>query len=394
MVTDGYKQTDVGVIPKDWEYSFLSDVVFSISSGKSNTISTGSNFPIYGSTGIIGHRQKFDYSGQRILVARVGANAGKVYKVDGEYCVSDNTLMIKCREDFNFEYTFHFLIQANLSSLVFGSGQPLITGGQLKTIDILIPPKQEQQAIATALSDTDELINSLEKLIAKKEAIKTGTMQELLTGKKRLDGFSGDWEEKTILSITNNIIDYRGVTPKKKGMDWGDGNIVALSAGNVKKGYIDFNAECYYGSEELYKKWMTNGDAVKDDIVFTMEAPLGNVALIPDNKKYILSQRTILLQMDRNKYDTKYIFQVFKSKKFQNYIYNSATGSTAKGIKRKIFESLLISIPKELEQQAISQILSEMDYTIDILKTKLSKIKAIKEGMMQELLTGKTRLKV
>ena len=68
-----------------------------------------------------------------------------------------------------------------------------------------------------------------------------------------------DWEVKNILSTVYNIIDYRGVTPKKLGMDWGGGEIIALSAGNVKKGFIDYNAECYYGSERLYKRWMRNG---------------------------------------------------------------------------------------------------------------------------------------
>ena len=101
-----------------------------------------------------------------------------------------------------------------------------------------------------------------------------------------------DWSRDSIDYITRNIIDYRGRTPKKLGMDWGGGDIVALSAGNVKKGFIDFDTDCYFGSEELYSRWMTTGDPEKNDIVFTLEAPLGNVALIPDDRKYILSQRT------------------------------------------------------------------------------------------------------
>lgn len=100
-----------------------------------------------------------------------------------------------------------------------------------------------------------------------------------------------------LIQILHNIIDYRGRTPKKLGMNWGGGNIPALSAGNVKQGYIDFEQDCYYGSVELYTKWMKQGATRKNDIIFTTEAPLGNVALIPDDKKYILSQRTVLLQV-------------------------------------------------------------------------------------------------
>ena len=198
-----------------------------------------------------------------------------------------------------------------------------------------------------------------------------------------------DWKVRRINSITSNIIDFRGVTPKKKGMEWGDGDIVALSAGNVKKGYIDFNSECYFGSEELYQRWMTNGDAKKNDIVFTMEAPLGNVALIPDDNKYILSQRTILLQIDTENYHPKFIFQIFLSDSFQTYINNSATGSTAKGLKRITFEKLHLPLPPLPEQEAIAEVLSDTDALIGALEKRIAKKRLIKQGAMQKLLTPK-----
>ncbi|MDC5054811.1 restriction endonuclease subunit S, partial [Acinetobacter baumannii] len=181
--------------------------------------------------------------------------------------------------------------------------------------------------------------------------------------------------------------------PKKLGMDWGGGNIVALSAGNAGKGYIDFGAECYLGSELLYKKWMCNGEAQKDDIAFTMEAPLGNVALIPDHSKYILSQRTILLQINRQEFDPHFIFHLLMSNEFEKYISDQATGSTAQGVKRSLFEKLKLVLPIKLsEQKSISQILDDFDFEIEKLKQKLKKLQLIKQGMMQELLTGKTRL--
>ena len=99
-----------------------------------------------------------------------------------------------------------------------------------------------------------------------------------------------DWETDTLLSISCQIMDFRGRTPKKLGTEWGGGDIPALSAGNVRMGFVDFKEECYFGSEQLYRRWMTKGDLAKDDIVFTTEAPLGNVALVPDNRRYILSQ--------------------------------------------------------------------------------------------------------
>lgn len=199
-----------------------------------------------------------------------------------------------------------------------------------------------------------------------------------------------DWNLKSIESITKNIIDYRGVTPKKLGMEWGNGTIVALSAGNVKKGYIDFNSECYLGSEELYRRWMRNGDPQKNDIAFTLEAPLGNIALIPDNKKYILSQRTILLQIDRTNFSAFYVFQYLISTSFQNYISATATGSTAQGIKRKTFETLTIAAPSNLaEQNSIANALSDTDNLIKGLEIFIDKKRSIKKGAMQKLLQVK-----
>ena len=288
-----------------------------------------------------------------------------------------------------------------------------ITLGNLKGIGVPLPSlREEQEKIATALSDTDTLISELEKLIEKKQAIKTATMQQLLTGKTRLPEFAlredgkpkgykdselgqipEDWDAFEINNLVENIIDYRGRTPRKLGMDWGGGNIVALSAGNVKKGYIDFDAECYLGSDLLYKKWMRNGEAQKDDIAFTMEAPLGNVALIPDHSKYILSQRTILLQVNKQEFEPHFIFHVLMSNEFEKCISDQATGSTAQGIKRSLFEKLKLVLPIELsEQKSISQILDDFDFEIEKLNQKLKKLQLIKQGMMQELLTGKTRL--
>lgn len=202
-----------------------------------------------------------------------------------------------------------------------------------------------------------------------------------------------DWDVSTILNLTTNIIDYRGRTPKKLGMDWGNGGIVALSAGNVKKGYIDLSSECYFGSEELYKRWMTSGHPKKGDIAFTMEAPLGNAASIPDDNRYILSQRTILLQIDEDKFSPSLILQVLLSDRFQLYISESATGSTAQGIKRSILEKLCIALPKNMaEQKAIAHVLVNIDSLINSLERLLTKKQAIKTAAMQQLLTGKTRL--
>ena len=171
---------------EDWEVKKLGEVVKSISSGKSNTQNSDGGNPIYGSTGIIGWKAYNDYEGDKILVARVGANAGTVNKVTGKYCVSDNTLMITLSDTINLNYIYFKLIEFQLSSLVFGSGQPLITGGHLKQIEIPLPPLETQIEIAQILTDMDLEIVGLAGKLLKYRAIKTGMMQNLLSGKIRL----------------------------------------------------------------------------------------------------------------------------------------------------------------------------------------------------------------
>ncbi|MEN9676520.1 MAG: hypothetical protein RIS76_2416 [Verrucomicrobiota bacterium] len=202
----------------------------------------------------------------------------------------------------------------------------------------------------------------------------------------------GEWEVRPVSQIALKIIDYRGRTPLKLGMDWGGGDIPALSARNVKMGYIDFEEEAYFASESLYKRWMTNGDAKKGDLLMTTEAPLGNVALIPDDRKYILSQRTILLQINPEVALSHFLLQAMSGIAFQRLLSDNSSGSTATGIQRKRLEKLELILPSVPEQNAIAAVLTEMDGELAVLEQRREKTRALKQAMMQELLTGRTRL--
>lgn len=286
------------------------------------------------------------------------------------------------------------------------TGIPKINREDLSAFSIALPPQNEQRAIATALSDVDALLSSLEALITKKRDIKQAAMQQLLTGKTRLPGFEleagakqtevgfipKDWEISTFRGIVRLYIDYRGRTPRKLGMDWGGGEILALSANNVQMGRISPAKEAYFGSEDLYRKWMRQGECEKGDILLTMEAPLGNVARIPDDRKYILSQRVLLIKPNSS-IRRDYLYHVMQGAHFQDQLEKSSTGSTAKGIQRAKLDELLIWFPKsEAEQSAIAEVLSDMDAELAALEARRDKTRLLKQGMMQELLTGKTRL--
>jgi type I restriction enzyme S subunit len=197
-----------------------------------------------------------------------------------------------------------------------------------------------------------------------------------------------EWKSKPLVEILSLILDFRGRTPKKLGMEWGGGEIPALSANNVQMGGINFAKECYLGSDRLYRKWMTKGDACPGDVLLTTEAPLGNVAQIPDERRYILSQRTILLRADKNELSNDYLYQYLLSEAFQHLMRQQSSGTTATGIQRAKLETLQVRFPhSEPEQTKIAEILSTVDRAIEQTEALIAKQQRLKTGLMQDLLT-------
>ena len=139
----------------------LDAICCSISSGKAKEKSTTGAYPVYGSTGIIARTENHPYCSENILVARVGANAGYTHLASGEYDVSDNTLIVDVRKEYNLKYIYYQLVNANLHQYAKGGGQPLVTSGQLKQIEIPIPALAEQERIVSILDRFDALCNDL-----------------------------------------------------------------------------------------------------------------------------------------------------------------------------------------------------------------------------------------
>jgi len=195
---------------------------------------------------------------------------------------------------------------------------------------------------------------------------------------------TGNWEDISFCDLLEDILDFRGRTPLKLGMEWGGGNIISLSANNVKNGYIDYDAECNLGSQALYEKWMGKVSLEKNDIVFTMEAPLGNALLIPDTNKYILSQRVVVFKT-KKEVNNFFLIQLIWSERFQSLINKLATGSTAKGINQKSLKKVFVKIPSPSEQQKIAGCLSSISDRITAETQKLDTLKEHKKGLMQQL---------
>jgi len=246
----------------------------------------------------------------------------------------------------------------------------------LKLLRIALPPTlSEQQAIATALSDVDELIRSLDELIQKKEAIKKGTMQQLLTGKKRLPGFDGEWEEVR----SGDVVEYINGRAYSK-HEWESKGTPVVRLQNLTGSGENY----YYSNLNLPEKnYMYEGD-----LIFMWSASFG--PYIWKGPKAIYHYHIWKIDCDKDKIDKKFYYH--KLVKLTEELKQTTSGSTMLHLTKAGMEKFKLNLPPLKEQKAIAQILSDMDREIQVLRQKREKARQIKQGMMQELLTGKTRL--
>lgn len=155
-------------------------------------------------------------------------------------------------------------------------------------------------------------------------------------------------------------------------------------------GQINFQKECYLGSESLYKKWMSRGDCSMGDVLMTLEAPLGNVALVPDDGKYILSQRVILLKPNEARLTGPYLYSFLRSRRFQQLLVQNSTGTTAAGIQRKKLERLPVLLPPSNLMPKITALIMEHLNLEKELSVESKKLKALKAGLLHALMSPHT----
>ncbi|MEN8832039.1 restriction endonuclease subunit S [Pacificibacter sp.] len=266
-----------------------------------------------------------------------------------------------------------------LGGLVSSTALPAISSTDLKSIEFPLPddPK-EQQAIAEALSDADGLIEGLERLIAKKRLIKQGAMQDLLTAKRRLPGFSGEWVSKPLFDICR------------------------FSSGKAHEPYIDPLGNFICVNSKFIS---TDGDvakfcskcvspARKDDILLVMSdlpngRALAKAFLVQENDRYAVNQRICILRPNIEQ-DPRFLFHILNRNK---YFLAFDDGVNQTHLLNSVFERCTLNMPATLQEQVeIGTILSDMDAEIQALETRLVKARQVKEGMMQNLLTGRIRL--
>ena len=150
-------------------------------------------------------------------------------------------------------------------------------------------------------------------------------------------------------------------------MEWSESGYLALSALNVKDGYIDFSQDVHYGSQALYDKWMTGNELHKGQVLFTTEAPMGNVAQVPDDRRYILSQRTIAFDVYEELISENFLATILRTPAVFETLTALSSGGTAKGVSQKSLSSVNITIPKDLtEQYHLASLLRHIDTLITL----------------------------
>ena len=318
-----------------------------------------------------------------LVVSRVGV--GKVAIAPFEVCTSqDFTNLVSKKHDARF---LAYCIQNKMKIMAEKTQGTSIKGVTVENIaqmEIELPPQEEQTAIAEALSDIDNLISSLQKLIEKKKAIKQGTMQELLTGKKRLPGFSGEWSKQQLGDICNIV---NGGTPSTSIAEFWNGKILWCTPTDITSCSTKY---IYTTESKITESGLKASSATllpKGALLLCSRATIGEVRIAGNAICTNQGFKSLVVHQNISNEWLYYMVHVLKSNMLEK-----AIGSTFLEISKKDLAELDIIVPEVTEQKAIAQVLSDMDSEIEQLEKKLAKYQQIKRGMMQELLTGRIRL--
>lgn len=334
-----------------------------------------------------------------IVFARTGASVGKTYLYDtsdGDVYYAGFLIRVKIDSKYDANFIFQKTLTSDYSHFVVvtsqRSGQPGINAQEYANLEMLVPELNEQKKIGRFLTDFDKNIFVCREKIQKLQQFRQAMLAKLFPREGaaepelRFRGFSGKWERRNLLENFRRIIDFRGRTPKKLGMDWSTEGYLALSALNVKDGYIDFKQECHYGSQELYDKWMTGNELHKGQVVFTTEAPMGNVAQIPDDKKYILSQRTIAFEVKPDLINEDFLATLLRTPQMLQKLSALSSGGTAKGISQRSMEMVEAFFPTDiLEQEKIGAFFKNLDSIISLQQKKLERMQQLKAALLEKL---------
>lgn len=398
-VPPGYKHTETGLLPMDWAATPLGAFV-KITSGASPSLFqlSGGRIP-YFKVEQLSNSEKFlsaadtPYAFERgpivaaksvIFAKRGGAIALNKVRILSEESFMDTNLMALTPEvGLDAEYLFYALGFIRLWRFADTTSVPQINNKHIKPLAFPLPPLPEQRAIAAALSDVDALLDGLDRVIAKKRAIKQATMQQLLTGRTRLPGFSGEWEVKRLGDVAKIV---RGASPRP------------------------IDSPIWFDSQSSVH-WVRIADVTRSGIFLSETtqrlSPLGVQHSRPVRRGSLIMSicatvgRPVITQIDVCIHDGFVVFDDLQTHQFfLYYVLRSIEPDWAKhgqtgsqmNLNTGLINGTTVTVPPLAEQTAIANVLSDMDAELETLEVRRHKTQQLKQGMMQELLTGRTRL--
>lgn len=407
-----YKKTEVGVIPDQWQICRFGDVCSVLRGGSPRPIQNyitdsadGINWIKIGDVGV--GAKYIDTTAEKIIPAGASwsryvktgdfllsnsMSFGRPYILRTEGCIHDGWLVVQnYHSNFDTEYLYYYLsaeaVLAQYTRYAAGSSVLNLNKDIVSNIRVAVPPLSEQRAIAAALSDVDALLDGLDRFIAKKRDLKQAAMQELLTGKIRLPGFHGEWEETTLGEL-GQFLKGSGVTKDQTR----NGCLACVRYGELYTHHNDvIRAFFSWISQEVAA---TAVRLRKGDILFagsgeTKEEIGKCAAFISDAEAYAGGDIVILRPREANAVFLGYFLNTVSINRQKA---SRGQGDAVVHISSSALAAIRCRIPTLTEQTAIAEVLTEMDLELAGLKQRREKTRALKQAMMQELLTGRTRL--
>jgi len=385
-IEKGFKQTEVGVIPSDWDFDEIQNLA-DITTGAKNTqdrVPDG-DYPFFVRSQTVERINSYSFDGEAVLTAGDGVGTGKVFHYkNGKFDFHQRVYKISNFSERLDGYFFYLYFSKNfynrIMQMTAKSSVDSVRREMIAKMLIPVPTNDEQTAIATALNDADALITQLEKLIAKKHNIKQGAMQELLKPKE-------GWEVKKLGDCLRHNPDY-GI------------NAAAALYDEFLPVYLritDITEDGKYSKKNVVSvDNISSSDYYleKGDLVFARTGASVGKTYLYDTKdgRLVFAGFLIRIKTNPEMLIPEYFQFYTQTSLYWDWIRANSMRTGQPGINGNEYKELTITLPSKEEQTRIAQILSDMDAEIEALEKKLEKYKMIKQGMMQNLLTGKIRL--
>ncbi len=377
------------MIPASWESVQLGSIA---NLYQPTTIGSASfdlsGFPVYGANGKIGNYKFYNHAKWQTIIACRGS-CGDVNRTEDFSWINGNAMVANVDDNgqIDKEFFYHLLKAQNFRNAITGSGIPQITRGPLAEHYVLLPPVEEQAGIGEALSDADAAIDSLDALIAKKRDVKHATMQQLLTGRARLPGFTVDWKEVRLGDL--------GSFSKGAGIRKDD--VVSAGVPCVRYGQLYTEHDSVIRSIRSFVSTevaSTSRPLVVGEILFAgsgeTKAEIGKCVAYVDGIGAVAGGDLVILTP--KKCSSIFLGYALNSPKVVRQKMSRAQGDAVVHISAASLATVVVGLPPLKEQEAIAETLSVMDDELEALTKQVSKLRMVKEGMMQDLLTGKVRL--